>query len=99
MIWAAYIAATIADIVTSVIARRNPRLGEGNLLRFTGRFWIVARIALAVAIAVIVLTAPVPLDADRGDRCSSERRGVERGADCEGGLNWQTTFPATGRGL
>ena len=60
MIWLAYIAATIADIVTSVIARRNPRLGEGNLLRFTGKHWIVARIALAVAIAVIVLTAPVP---------------------------------------
>ena len=61
MILALYIAATIADIVTGVIARRNPRLGEGNLLRFAGRFWIVARIALAVAIAVIVLTAPVPL--------------------------------------
>ena len=61
MIWAAYICATCADIVTSVIARRNPRLGEGNLLRFTGKYWIAARIALAVAIAVIVLNAPVPL--------------------------------------
>ena len=61
MIWFAFIAATIADIVTSVIARRNPRLGEGNLLRFTGKYLIAARIALAVAIAVIVLNAPVPL--------------------------------------
>ena len=61
MILVAYIAAVIADIVTTLVAMRNPRLGEGNLLRFTGRFWIVARIALAVAIAVIVLNAPVPL--------------------------------------
>ena len=61
MIWLAYICATCADIVTSVIARRNPRLGEYNLLRFTGRWWILVRIALAVVIAVIVLNAPVPL--------------------------------------
>lgn len=61
MILALYIAATIADIVTSVIARRNPRLGEGNLLRFAGAHWIIVRVALAVAIAVIVLNAPVPL--------------------------------------
>lgn len=54
----AYIIATIADLVTSIIARRNPRLGEGNLLRFTGRFWIAARIALGVGFAVIALVWP-----------------------------------------
>lgn len=61
MILGLYIAATVADIVTSVIARRNPRLREGNLLRFAGAHWIIVRVALAVAIAVIVLNAPVPL--------------------------------------
>lgn len=61
MIWFAYIAATIADVVTSVIARRNPRLREGNLLRFAGAYWILVRVVLAVVIAVIVLNAPVPL--------------------------------------
>ena len=58
MTLALFIAATIADLVTSIIARRNPRLGEGGPLKFAGRYWIVARIALAVAIAVIALTWP-----------------------------------------
>ncbi len=53
-----YIAATIADLVTSIVARRNPRLREGNLLRFTGRFWIVARIALGIGFAVVALAWP-----------------------------------------
>ena len=61
MILGLYIASVAADIVTSVIARRNPRLGEGNVLRFAGAYWIIVRVALAVAIAVIVLNAPVPL--------------------------------------
>ena len=61
MILALYIGSVIADIVTSPVAMRHPRLGAGGPLRFAGRYWIVARIALAVVIAVIVLNAPVPL--------------------------------------
>lgn len=60
MILGLYIASVIADIVTSIIARRNPRLGEGNLLRFAGAYWILVRVALAVVIAVLALTLPVP---------------------------------------
>ena len=54
----AYIIATCADLISSIIARRNPRLGEGNLLRFTGRWWIVVRLALGVGFAVVAITWP-----------------------------------------
>lgn len=60
MILALYIAATVADILTSVIARRNPRLGEGNVLKLAGAWWILVRVILAVVIAVLALTLAVP---------------------------------------